>query len=124
MFKFLKYEKIILIILCLAVLSGLGFSAKAKKINSTAGVSIETSDFEKTSLKAVDEMIQQHSVININTALADELERLDGIGPALAERIVEYRQIHGPFSEKSGLLRVKGIGPKKYERIKNNISVD
>lgn len=123
MFKFLKYEKVVLIILCLAVLSGLGFSAKAKKAGA-ASVSLETSSFEKTSLKAVDGIIQRYSVININTALADELEKLKGIGPALAERIIEYRRVHGPFSEKSELLRVKGIGPKIYERIKDNISVN
>jgi competence protein ComEA len=48
--------------------------------------------------------------VNINTATADELEALPGIGPVLAQRIVDYREQHGPFRSVRDLLNVSGIG--------------
>ncbi len=61
--------------------------------------------------------------ININTATVDQLDMLPGIGPKTAERIVAYRKRH-PFKKTLHLLRVKGIGRKKYERIKAFLAVD
>lgn len=48
--------------------------------------------------------------VDVNTAGVDELVRLNGIGPALAARIIEYREEHGPFSSLDHLTRVQGIG--------------
>lgn len=62
-------------------------------------------------------------IINLNLATLDELESLPGIGPALGERIIEYRQANGPFVTSEELMDVSGIGPGKYELIKNLISV-
>lgn len=61
------------------------------------------------------------SVININQAGAAELERLPGIGPSLAEKIVEYRLTHGLFLEVEDLLKVSGIGPAKLDQIRDLI---
>ena len=58
------------------------------------------------------------SRMNINTADAPELEYLPGIGPSLAQKIIEYRRDHGPFSSIDDLLMVPGIGPAKLEQIK------
>lgn len=55
--------------------------------------------------------------VNVNTASERELESLPGIGPALASRIVEHRQKHGPFRGPEDLLKVKGIGPAKLKQI-------
>lgn len=52
--------------------------------------------------------------INLNTATAEELEALPGIGPALAETIITYRETYGPFSNKAEIQHVPGIGPAKY----------
>jgi len=52
-----------------------------------------------------------------NTAPADSLELLPGIGPVLAERIVDYRQ-HQRFERTVDITEVPGIGPKLYERIR------
>ncbi len=62
--------------------------------------------------------------ININTASKRELMRLPGIGPVLAQRILEHREAHGPFKAIEEIMDVKGIGPKLFEKIKNKITVD
>ncbi len=56
--------------------------------------------------------------ININNATAEELTGLPGIGPAIAGRIVEYRQQKGKFSSVEDLANIKGIGPKKLEKLR------
>jgi competence protein ComEA len=56
--------------------------------------------------------------IDVDAASATELERLPGIGPALAARIVAERAAKGPFGGPDGLLRVPGIGPKTLARIR------
>lgn len=62
-------------------------------------------------------------VVNINTAGAAELESLPGIGPALAARIVEYRDGHGPFASVDDLTDVPGIGPAKLEALRSQATV-
>lgn len=62
--------------------------------------------------------------ININTASAEQLdEELEGIGPSLAQRIVSYRDANGPFTDIEQIKNVSGIGDKKFEAIKDNITV-
>lgn len=61
--------------------------------------------------------------INLNTATAAELDALPGIGPAYAERIIEYRNTHGPFAKPEDIMNVKGIGPATFEKIKAYITV-
>ena len=61
--------------------------------------------------------------ININTATAGELEDLPGIGPALAERIIEYRTEHGNFQRPEDLTDVSGIGPGKFAALADLITV-
>lgn len=62
-------------------------------------------------------------LLDLNTATAQELEALDGIGPALAERIVQYREENGPFTAVEELLYVQGIGPATLERFRDEITV-
>lgn len=62
-------------------------------------------------------------LVNINKASVEELTSLPGIGPKIAQRIVEYRTQHGPFKRKEELLNVQGIGPKKFERLKDRITL-
>jgi competence protein ComEA len=61
--------------------------------------------------------------ININTAGAAELDKLNGVGPALAQRIIEYRTHYGPFRTVDDLLKVKGIGPTILEKNRQMLSV-
>lgn len=61
--------------------------------------------------------------LDINRASAEELEALPGIGPVLAARIVEYRQLHGRFQSVDELIEVRGIGPKRLEQIRPYVVV-
>ena len=63
----------------------------------------------------------QQQKININTADATELDKLPGVGPALAGRIIEYRNANGPFKDGEELKKVKGLGASKYEKLKDKI---
>ncbi len=66
---------------------------------------------------------QEPQRININRAEAWLLEALTGIGPTLAQRIVDYREQNGPFHNIKELTNVEGIGTTIYERIKHLITV-
>lgn len=66
----------------------------------------------------------QGSKVNINTASAEELDDvLPGIGPTLAQRIVEYREKHGPFRSVEDLKNVSGIGERRFEQIKDLVTI-
>ena len=58
--------------------------------------------------------------VDVNTAGLDELDTLDGIGPVLAQRIIDYRTEHGPFSSLDELLEVKGIGEATLEKFRDH----
>jgi competence protein ComEA len=61
--------------------------------------------------------------ININRASVSDFDSLDGIGPVIARRIVEYRKTHGPFITVEDLQKVSGIGDAKFAQIKSKIRV-
>ena len=61
--------------------------------------------------------------INLNTATADQLDALPGVGPATATAIIAYRRDHGPFGSVDALLEVPGIGPSKLAQIRSLIVV-
>ena len=78
---------------------------------------------ESTSPTAATEATQPASKININTASAQELESLPGIGPVIAQRIVDYRNENGAFQTVSELTNVKGIGLSLLEKVMDYVTV-
>ncbi len=64
-----------------------------------------------------------NGILNLNRASAKELEKLPGIGPVLASRIIEYRKINGNFQSIDDLRKVQGIGASTLEKFKSKIRV-
>ncbi len=63
-------------------------------------------------------------VININTASKEELIKLPGIGESMAEKVIQYRNEHNGFKKSEDIMKVKGIGKKKFEKLKPYITVN
>lgn len=66
---------------------------------------------------------QTEKKVNINTASLAELQTLPQIGPKIAQRIIDFREENGKFTKITDLLKVKGIGEKTFEQLKNLITV-
>ncbi len=66
---------------------------------------------------------QNQTRININTADEQELQNIKGVGPAIAKRIVDYREQNGAFTAIEELKKVRGIGNKTFEKMKDTITV-
>jgi len=112
MFSLNSQEKKVLIFIAIAALIGIGLKFYQKHIGSTPKISdLNTATYN------------QASKININTASEEDLIKIPGIGPEFASRIIEYRQTQGPFSDIEDLKKVKGIGEKKFEAIKEFITL-
>jgi competence protein ComEA len=74
-------------------------------------------------VSASTEPAQQSGPVNVNTAGAEELDSLPGIGQEYAKRIIQYREENGPFRSIEELKNVPGIGDKRFEQIKSLVSV-
>lgn len=86
----------------------------------TGEVSAEAVEDTSIIVSATEE--QASGLININTADAEELMKLKGVGEKTAEKIIEYR-VQTPFEKPEDIMNVKGIGEKKFEDIKDHICV-
>ena len=91
-------------------------TSRPKLTVESSRISAQNADIEK--------IIRQRQIVRINTAGCGDFSRLPGIGPALAQRIVDYRNLNGNFATCDELKKVKGIGPRKYETIKDYLSAD
>lgn len=68
--------------------------------------------------------IDPGQLININTASAEALETLPGVGRGIAKRIVAHRQQYGPFRRAEHLMMVRGISDKKFRELRSMIVVE
>jgi competence protein ComEA len=59
--------------------------------------------------------------ISLNTATVDQLDELDGVGPATAQKILDWRRQHGGFRSVEDLQQISGIGPKRFEALKAKV---
>ncbi len=62
-------------------------------------------------------------LVNINTANLEELDTLPGIGPVIAQKILDYRAVNGPFANLEALMEVSGIGQAKFDQVKKLITI-
>lgn len=74
--------------------------------------------------KDTQSIIRKSQTININKADMETLQQLPGIGPSLAKRIVEYRRENGEFSQIEDLMNIKGMGIKKFEKLKQYVIIE
>ena len=74
----------------------------------------------RTQLKSIDSL---SSTININKASKEELTRLQGIGETYAQRIIDYRERNNGFKDIKEIKRIRGIGEKKFEKLKDKIII-
>ena len=72
---------------------------------------------------AAPELATAQGKVNLNTASAEQLTLLPRVGPALAERILEFRKENGPFKKPEDLMLVRGIGERSYELLAPYVSV-
>ncbi|MBM3750585.1 MAG: helix-hairpin-helix domain-containing protein [Acidimicrobiia bacterium] len=78
---------------------------------------------QESSRQAARPAVSDAAPINLNTATATELEKLPGVGPATALRIVEFRTKNGAFKKVEDLMSVRGIGEKTFLTLKPLVSV-
>ena len=83
----------------------------------------EVEQSEKFSSQTVIKNSSGEELVNINTADLKKLETLPGVGPAIAQRIIDYREQSGLFKSIEELKKVRGIGEKRFEKLKDSIKV-
>ena len=128
--KLRKYEIAVLAAASACVLFTAGFfmgrQSAGVHVTVTAGEQMNGANDGQTQADTSDETEPQpaQTPLDLNTASAQQLETLPGIGPELAARIVEDRETNGPFASPEDIQRVAGIGAGKYEKICGLIAAD
>ncbi len=95
----------------------------ARILNDGELIRIPTKEEAAAGASSMDEQGAAGDKINLNTADSETLQRLSGVGPATAERIIEDRKENGPYGKIEDLKRVSGIGEKTFDKWKDKISV-
>lgn len=127
--RYSRREAVVLLLLALAlalyIWSPLFFSRQlpVASLQLKADQRPETRESDKSPVLGVRGKPRPTGPVDLNEASQSELEELPGIGPTLADRIVRHRDRYGPFQEPEDLMQVKGIGEKRYERIRLWITV-
>jgi len=81
-----------------------------------------SSIYAKDNINNLEEVVE-NPIIDINTATAEQLQLIRGIGPKLAARIINYRNENGKFETINDIMNVRGVGSSKFEKIKENLKV-
>ncbi len=120
MLNLTRQERIVVTFLIINALIGLGV-VYFKKTHPQIDTKIASSHLKKEEDRRSSGKIFP---ININTAGTEQFILLPGIGPALAKRIIDYRELNGPFNKVDEIKHVKGVGPKKFSKIKDYLALE
>ena len=114
----------VLICLCLVLSAFLGGMYLGRNMRGDAiEISALTTQPSRSSTPAASTAGQVDQKVNINTADLYTLMSLDGIGETYAQRIIDYREANGPFKAIEDIKNVPGIGEKRFEMIKDSITI-
>ncbi len=94
----------------------------ATKVMAVVAVACLAMSGEASAAKKSKTKVQLSGQLNLNTATAQQLDQLPGVGEKAAKRIIEYRT-KTPFARTEELVKVKGFGKKRFEKLKNNLAV-
>lgn len=118
-------------VVLLAVLAAFTLGFFLGSGSNRAEVTVETAEVQPVRAEAMEGAPQEaesaadpQGRVNLNTATQEDLEKLPGIGQVLAQRILEYRAVCGPFVTAEQLMEVEGIGEKRFEALKEWITVE
>ena len=119
-----RHEKYVIAFLVVGAICGAGYSYYQKFHSPIRLRFRKTIQKEPVLRKGLDRLLKEEKSVNINSASAEEMMKLSGVGPVLASRIVEYRMTNGPFKDTDDIKEVPGIGPKKFDAIKDYIRLE
>jgi len=114
---FFRFARPVFFCSALAALSAVS-CVRLPRQHAAAGT-VETHRAESSAARGV-----TTPAVNINRATREELERLPGVGPALAQRIVEHRERHGPFRRVEHLLAVRGISERRFAELRAHVTAE
>lgn len=112
-----NFQRKVIIFLFASILIGSILLAQKEPLKTTEQKTYTPQKDDKTNTKA----LSTSNKLDINTASLPQIMQLPGIGPSLAQSILDYRKENGPFSSTRDLLNVPGIGEKRLARIKSRI---
>ena len=117
-----RHEKLIIIFLASTALIGFGV-LRVREATHKVDLKIQPSNITHGKIN-VEKLVREAKNVNINSADIKTISTLPGIGPKLAQRIIEYRIKNGPFKDKETLKNVPGIGPGKFLEIEKFIVLE
>lgn len=124
-------EKVVLyfLIISLIIGSAISFNKRQQERQKLGAFEVEIKQIADTGITIEKRGIRTGTIknrfpVDINHATSKELEALPGIGPVLAQRIIEERSRVGKFSSPEDLLKVSGIGQKKLAKIRDKIKIE
>jgi competence ComEA-like helix-hairpin-helix protein len=124
--QFSSADRRMLAVLALALAAGVVFNLHKQNRRAVApGFLLSVLEVPSSNFAAFpkENLPSAFAPLDLNRARREDLEHLPGVGPALAQRILDHRQKNGDFKTISELLRVPGIGPKKMAEIKGRVYI-